>query len=419
MTGLLDRTPVAQGALRDTPFCHLLIYIYRKASSGTLVLLAEATGEASIRLQRGRPNRALLASSTHDLLEAMLPLCALSQGSFSFFEEDLLSGVSDAIAGDVDPYALLGASLREHTRDDVVDDLLLRYRGCKLRLPPKREVDRLHLDRFDLALVDLIRAAPATPEELLAQAPLPVLRARRLLYALIATQIVVPHDEHTQQTVQTARSLNSTELPTRSLRPRSRSSPAWQLLASLRPDVSIRLDVTDASLRPTASPSAKPNQAAGSARPDSAPQVSFSLRPSGLTPIATPASMIPEDDVPARIKRAEHLMQRGRHDDALAEVDALLRLEPERAELHGLRAHVLFDKHSKEEQGLPRSVIDALKRALEIDADETRALYTRGLVCKRAGDPKKAGAYFKRVLQIDPKHVDAQREIRLAKLRGG
>jgi tetratricopeptide (TPR) repeat protein len=140
---------------------------------------------------------------------------------------------------------------------------------------------------------------------------------------------------------------------------------------------------------------------------------------SGRIPIVTPASLIPDDDIPARIRRVEHYTQRGRHDDAIAEVDSMLTLEPTRADLYGLRAQVLFEKHSKgEAEGLPRSVIDALKRALEIDPDEVRALFTRGLVCKRGGDARKALAYFKRVLKIDPKHLEAERELRLAKLRG-
>jgi hypothetical protein len=36
---------------------------------------------------------------------------------------------------------------------------------------------------------------------------------------------------------------------------------------------------------------------------------------------------------------------------------------------------------------------------------------------KRAGETKKALAYFKRVAQLAPRHLEAQREIRLAKLR--
>jgi hypothetical protein len=406
MTERVDRSPAAKGALLEKPFCHLLIDAHRRNVSGTLIIVADTCGEVSIRLQRGRATRALIANpmssdSAQELFEALLPLCALQQGSFSFYEDDLLTGVVDAISGEVDPYTLLGASLRDYRREDVIDSVLQRCHGTRLRLPPRREVERLQLEPHDAPLLELIRAAPSTPEELIANAPLPTERARAVVYALIVTHMLIAHDELSQQTMRS----QSIEPGIRSGRPPHRSSPAWQALASLRPDLSVRV----------ASP-----------RPDSGPLLSarpvgeVSRRPSsGRIPIVTPASLIPDDDIPARIRRVEHYMQRGRHDDAIAEVDSMLKLEPTRADLYGLRAQVLFEKHSKgEAEGLPRSVIDALKRALEIDPDEVRALFTRGLVCKRGGDARKALAYFKRVLKIDPKHLEAERELRLAKLRG-
>src|SRR6476661_8271485 len=102
MTVQVDRAPAAKGALLEKPFCHLLIDAHRRNSSGTLVVVTDVSGEVSIRLQRGRATRALIANPmssepAHDLFEALLPLCALQQGSFSFFDDDLLTGVVDAI----------------------------------------------------------------------------------------------------------------------------------------------------------------------------------------------------------------------------------------------------------------------------------------------------------------------------------
>jgi tetratricopeptide (TPR) repeat protein len=124
------------------------------------------------------------------------------------------------------------------------------------------------------------------------------------------------------------------------------------------------------------------------------------------------------EDRASRLRKAEQSLQRGRPDEAIAVADEMLRTEPESAELHALRGYALFEKHRSDQEGLPRSVVDALKKALEIDADQPRALYTRGLVFQRGGDAKKALACFKRVLQIQPKHIEARREVRLAKLRG-
>lgn len=528
MTAQSDSTPIAQGNLQETPFAHILIYVYRRgntasSNSGTLVLQVQA-GECKVRMQRGRPIMARVPWPSRYLFDALLPLCGFRTGTYAFYQDDRLTGEPTTISGNVDPYSLIAASLDKYAREDAIDTVLQRFGSMRLRMPPNRELDRLRLDARDTPFIDMLRAAPATLDELLRQSPLPAERTRRVLYALIITQMVLPHDDPTQHTVRTQTPATvSRDLASATQRPSRRSSPAWRVLASLRPDLSVRMD--SGSLRPDGSPSARPlnsttppgggpsmrpsgpvppnnantlrppgaspntantvrpagpatslrpptsvpASAVNSLRPSAAPAQdaatlrppgkatsssftslpaasaapgagtsarasgpapgSTSGRPSGPAPgsatsgrpsgpaptLSGPPSNAPED-IPARIRRAEALMQRRRHDEALTEVDAMLQLEPDRAELHGLRAQVLFEKHTDAE-GLPRAVIDSLKRALEIDPDQTRALFTRGLVCKRGGDLKKAITYFKRVLSVDPKHLDAQRELRLAKLR--
>ena len=174
----------------------------------------------------------------------------------------------------------------------------------------------------------------------------------------------------------------------------SESSSAWQRLASLRP----------ASAPQTASFSQNSMMPAAprSGRPPSAP-------------------LLAPDDKLARQRRAEQLLQRGKPDEALTDIDALLALEPERAEWLGLRAQALFEKHQFEKdielEGVPRVVLDAIKKALEVDSEQPRALYTKGMIFKRTGEMKKALICWKRALRADPKNLEAGREFRLAKLR--
>lgn len=459
MSRSIDRALVAQGALRERPFAHLLLDAHRREANGTLTLIAEASGEVTIRLQRGRPNKALLATQAADLMRALLPLCALAQGSFRLYEDvDLLTGVTDAMSGHVDPFRLLAASLEAHVREDIVETVLARYSKCALRLPPRRDLGWLRLGQRDGVLIELIRAAPSTPEELIAQAPLPAERTRRLLYGLLVTKMLIPYDQQSQDVKRSQPTIASA----RSSGASRRSAPAWQALASLRPRVVSRISSLDpaghspvvsttppstarpsvpgaqpasgrsspawqtlASLRPrvvsaisSLEPGRQSHRGNDTPAPSSSSSSAVTPRPSGTMPVATPASSIAQGDIPARIKRVEELVRGGCHDEALAEVNALLQLEPNRAELHGLQALVLFEKYSKGADGLPRRVLHALKKALWLDPEETYALYTRGLICKRGGDPSRALSCFKRVLELDPDHIDAQREFRLAKLRG-
>jgi len=290
----------------------------------------------------------------------------------------------------------------------MVDALLTRFSGHPLRLLKGRDLERMRIRPALKPFLDLIRAAPATPEELIAQTELPKQTARRLLYALIAAHMVSSDDRRTQETFRSQLEMPQ-ELPpapsTLPMAPADRSS-AWQRLASLRPGVSLR-----------------PGGAAPPVTfiPPAAPVPQFSIRP-GPTSSIRPApvtSIVPAaDDVQGRLRRAEQLLARGKHDDAITELKALIDEGIKGADVLALHAHVLFEKHSlQQEDGLPRQVIEAIKRAADLEPDHPRLLFVKGLVAKAAGDNKKALAYFKRVLQSDPKHLEAAREIRLAKLR--
>ena len=405
MNATAERQPVARGNLLETPLCHLALYIYRHAQSGSLIVSGHEAGEATIRFQRGRASAACLPWAAPTLLAGMLPLCGLCEGEFAFYDEDLIGQNLDAIAGIVDPYELLAASLDDNARDDMVEAVLRRFDGKQLRMLPGREIERLRLRDEHRPLLELIRAAPATSTELIAQAPIAQLQARRLLYALIATNMVAAHEQREGDNLQSqpASSASSTtfSMPagrspgSSSSLPAARPTAAWQQLASLRPAGSLQPGPGDRPPRNSAQPASAQSQ--------------ISLRPSSVAPEG--------EDKPSRIKRIELLMQRARNDEALASVDALIADEPYDAELTALRAHILFEKHQVNPDGLPRSVLDAIRKALELDPEHPRALYTKGLVFKRAGDPRKAAVYFRKVLQVDPKHLEAQRELRLAKLR--
>ena len=406
------RQPKGRGSLFETPFCHLVLYLYRHAQDGTLVLSVNGE-ETTIRFQRGRPTAARFPAPAARLLDGLLPLCGLLEGQFAFYDGDLLGTGDDVMVAAIDPYELLAASLENHARDDMVDALLARFSGQSLRLLKGRDLERMRIRPALKPFLDLIRAAPATPEELITQTELPKQTARRLLYALIAAHMVSADDRRAQETFRSQLEMPK-DLPSAPsalpMDPADRSS-AWKRLASLRPSVSLRPGGSAPPVSFIPPPARTPQI---SIRP-AAPTPGVSIRPRA----ATPTSLMPAaDDAQGRLRRAEQLLSRGRHDDAIAEVKALIDEGIKGADVLALHAHLLFEKHSlQQEDGLPRHVLEAIKRAADLEPDHPRTLFVKGLVAKAAGDTKKALAYFKRVLQSDPKHLDAQRELRLAKLR--
>jgi curved DNA-binding protein CbpA len=64
-----------------------------------------------------------------------------------------------------------------------------------------------------------------------------------------------------------------------------------------------------------------------------------------------------------------------------------------------------------------RAAVQALGRALENEADCVRARFYRGVLHKRLGDADLAYRDFARVVRVDPKHVDATREVRIYEMR--
>jgi hypothetical protein len=417
--------------LAETPLCHVALYLYRRNSSGTLIIDAGKRTETRIRFARGRPIAARIPFAREGLLSCLLPLCGLRAGIFEFFEADLVGDrEEELVQGVVDPYELITASLDEHSREDMVDALIARFIDTKLRIQAGRDLERLRLPARDKPLLELIRAAPASPRELIAQAPLPQQRTRKLIYALIATHMVSPHQEREEPGYRSQVDLGAEAGAVPINEVAASGARAWQQLASLRPGSNVATSLrpgSPTSLRPV-TPSARPAASAGaSQRAPNGPNTSLrpvpmpgqsnpSPPPSSQRPVVGSAPPNP-DDHPANVRRIEQLLMRSRCDEALELLDQLLVVRRDAADLLGLRAQALFDKHRAGDEDAIRLVGDAVKRALEVNPDEIRALFTRGLMLKRAGDAKKSLAYFKRVVQLAPRHLDAQREIRLAKLR--
>jgi Flp pilus assembly protein TadD len=59
-----------------------------------------------------------------------------------------------------------------------------------------------------------------------------------------------------------------------------------------------------------------------------------------------------------------------------------------------------------------------LRQASELAPTLDEPMYRLGLLAKREGDFARAQSYFQHAVQRNPRHVEAQREIRLMRSRG-
>jgi curved DNA-binding protein CbpA len=104
---------------------------------------------------------------------------------FAFYDgQNLLGTAPGALSGPVDLYTLLSQGLREGTREEVLDAVLARVSGRKLRIRAGVPLSRLELNKKELGFIELMRAGPDTPEALITGSGLKPIDAKRLLYLL-------------------------------------------------------------------------------------------------------------------------------------------------------------------------------------------------------------------------------------------
>lgn len=112
-------------------------------------------------------------------------------------------------------------------------------------------------------------------------------------------------------------------------------------------------------------------------------------------------------------QRAEVLMKKKDYKGAMREAKTAYELDPSQADHAALYAWI---------QGLERTgeladLIQVLDQAIEKDQGNVNALWYRGQLLKKAGNTLRAVKDFKEILKIKPRHMEAQREVRVHTMR--
>jgi curved DNA-binding protein CbpA len=115
------------------------------------------------------------------------------------------------------------------------------------------------------------------------------------------------------------------------------------------------------------------------------------------------------------MQRAEVFLKRHDWQGALELAEEAAELNPEDADAMAMKAWCLFQisrgKPPFDEQ------LDLLEAAIERNENHEKAHYYKGMVLKRKGDDKQALRCFRRVININPRHTEAMREVRISNMR--
>lgn len=178
-------TPLAQGSLADSPLAHVMLSAHRRKLTGTLAVWPdeERPSQDRVLLQNGVIVGAKLLDPSPALDRGLLPLFRRERAPYAFYDADLVGDDEGALRGTVSVPALVAAALRGGLRDSAVATVLGSFSGSMLRLTSGLDLASLELTGKERAIVELLQAAPATLEDVLAQSG-DEKTARRVLYLL-------------------------------------------------------------------------------------------------------------------------------------------------------------------------------------------------------------------------------------------
>lgn len=116
-------------------------------------------------------------------------------------------------------------------------------------------------------------------------------------------------------------------------------------------------------------------------------------------------------------QKAEVLLKKQSFQAAADLAKAAADEDPEQADYIALYAWASSYSQDRVQNGKFDDLLKLLDGAVEQEPNNTRVRWYRGQVLKRAGEDRKALKDFRWVLEHEPKHLDAQREIRLYEMR--
>ena len=114
-------------------------------------------------------------------------------------------------------------------------------------------------------------------------------------------------------------------------------------------------------------------------------------------------------------QKAEVLLRRRDVDGAIALLEGAIELSPDDGDAHALYAWALFSSPTPRDPG---QMMRAIERALALNEKSDRAHYYRGMILRRLGRDAEAITALERAAELNPKNVDAVREVRIARMRG-
>ena len=493
-------TPIAQGDLTQKPLAHLLLSVFDKELSGTLVVWPDNDGQSGqdrLLFRRGHIIAGRLVEPATELSRGVLALFHRTNAPFAFYDQDLVTGLDGVLFSSDHVYTLIAAAARGGARRDVMESVLARLREPAYRFVRTVDLSALALIPKEQAVVELVQASPHSIPEWIQMSGDPRV-ATRTLYLLAITRCLAPATVQASDTV--GETSTSKQLPLTGA-PKALSNRPPDTRFSDMPSLDSVPPPGNASKPPE--PAGRGSQGGGPAGPpgppaglssahetlwrdiqdrfaaidtenyfqmlgvdntvlDDAISDAYVDRIKRFHPDRLPAELAslrsyvdtifrhlteakntlldaekrksyfktvqagggsPAADrklaailtAALEFEKAEVLVRRKEWAQAITLLDKSMDLSPDEPDYPAMKAWALLQRDGEAQRDV---ILPLAQRALGMNAKHEQALLTLAFLYKRLGDATNAVKHFERVLEANPKHVDAARELRLAHMRG-
>ncbi|HUT79272.1 MAG TPA: DUF4388 domain-containing protein [Polyangia bacterium] len=424
--------------------------------------------QGEILLRRGAIDTAgLVRGLREQMLLKLVDVFAMSDGRYEFYEkQNLLVGYGPDELFPLDPLPLLMAGLRMHHSRMKLDLVLETVKGKWILLPDVEPLGRMRLEKEERELCRELLGDPVSFDELAGSGRHNLNTLRSVIYALMITKLLrvmeVPAAE--KAPIAPRRSLDSFVPPPRASAAAAINDPAVlaqreriqskataissqsyfemlgipagadaaavqeafaRLAREFHPDRAARPEMADLAETLDYVFSNLSEARATLIDPDSRREYESAVSEgAGRTSYLPGARDTRGTDEVRDVLEAEKLFQkalmlqkRQDYDKALELIDRARELNPNQGEYLAVWANLQTLRRPGE--GQLDDLITALRRAEEMAPRSERVHLHLAQLLKRIGHQAEARTHFERVLEVNPRSIEASRELRLMEMRRG
>jgi hypothetical protein len=122
-------------------------------------------------------------------------------------------------------------------------------------------------------------------------------------------------------------------------------------------------------------------------------------------------------DAAINFQKVDVLVKRRRYDEAMQICDQAMTVVRKEADYPAMKAWILLLRDGADDTQVADEIRGLLRKTFQINSDHVHGHFVRAHFLKRLGDHDKALKHFKKVAKLDPRNLEAAREVRVGTMR--